>query len=99
MEDSHHNHTQKDATSRAFNQLLPSFRMVAPMMLVPLWLKIFVCNPSHFLPLKASLASVPFGTYIIYDSMLTPIVILCCSQVHKGVSDSLLTVISGDILL
>lgn len=49
MEDSHGNHTQKYATSRTFNQLLPSVRMVAPMVLVStLWPKIFVCNPSHF---------------------------------------------------
>lgn len=39
MEDSHSNHTQRCATSRTFNQLLPSVRMVAPMVLVPCGLR------------------------------------------------------------
>lgn len=41
MEDSHSNHTQKYATSRTFNQLLPSVRMVAPIVLVPCGLRFF----------------------------------------------------------
>lgn len=39
MEDSHSNHTQKYTTLRTFNQLLPSFRMVEPMVLVPCGLR------------------------------------------------------------
>lgn len=35
MEDSHSNHIQEHTTSRAFDQLLPSFRMVSPMVLEP----------------------------------------------------------------